>query len=130
MLFRSSIVKDYTHRVLSRKPEGEWDLYEVEALPLPDAPVVWGRVVLWGRVYPDGKVIPVKQLHYSERGELIRTIELGDIQWADGRLVPTKLVCIPHKKEGQQTVLKYSNIHFDVKYPDAFFTLSRLQKGR
>lgn len=126
-----AIVKDYTHRVLSVKHEKDWDLYEIEALPLPDAPVVWGKVLLWGRVYPDNQtVIPVRQEHYSERGELIRTIELGDVQTVEGRLVPLRLVCVNNKKEGQRTTLQYSSVHFDVSYPADFFSLARLQRFR
>ncbi|MBI4056593.1 MAG: outer membrane lipoprotein-sorting protein [Elusimicrobia bacterium] len=124
-----SIVKDYTHKIVGSKKEKDWDYYDIEALPKPDAPVVWGRIILSGRVYSDGTVIPMIEKDYSERGELIRTMEMSDIQKMGGRRVPTLLTCISNKKPGQKTVLKYHKIEFDVKFPQNFFSLARLQKG-
>ncbi|MBI4346509.1 MAG: 4-hydroxythreonine-4-phosphate dehydrogenase PdxA [Elusimicrobia bacterium] len=125
-----SVVKDYTHKVLRVTDKGDHDVYEIEATPKPDAPVVWGRVLLWSMVYPDGTVLPLKEEDYSERGEKIRTVALSEIELMDGLRVPTRLECTPHRKPGQKTVMKYHDIDFNINAPDSFFSLERLQRSR
>ena len=125
-----SVVKDYTHKVLSRATEGDHDVYVIEAIPLPDAPVVWGKVLLWSRVYPDGTVLPMKEEDYSERGEKVRTITLTEIESMDGHRVPTRLTCTPHRKAGQKTMIKYHTIDFNIDLPDSYFSLERLQRSK
>ncbi len=43
----SSILDDYTHKVLGVSALDGQPSYQVEATPKPDAAVVWGRVVYW-----------------------------------------------------------------------------------
>ena len=124
-----SIVKDYEHKLLEKTPEEGRTVYKIEGLPKPDAPVVWGRVLFWLAVYPDDQVVPLKEEDYSERGELIRTITLSDIKTMGGRLIPTRLECLPAKKKGQKTSIVYHQLEFDFPLEDSFFSLSRLQKG-
>lgn len=131
-----SILRDYTHRILTRKDQGDHELVTVEALPKPDAPVVWGKVIMTGLAYPpgerfpDGHVIPTQEDDYSERGDLIRTIKLSEIGVMDGRTVPTRLECVPHKKEGERTIIKYNLIEYNQPIPDSTFSLEKLQKQR
>lgn len=123
-----SIVKDYAHKLVKTSPGTEFETRVIEAVPKPDAPVVWGKVLFSVGVFPDGWVIPVKEEDYSERGELIRTITLDQVRTMDGRRVPTRLECVPTRTPGRKTRLDYSLIQFDVDLPDSFFSISRLQK--
>lgn len=123
-----SIVKDYTHKLLSTKRETERTVYHIEALPKPDAPVVWGKVITDVALYDsDQAVVPLLEEDYSERGELIRTITLSDVKMLGGRRVPARLECVPSKK-GQKTILQYKDLQFDVPLADDFFSYQRLQK--
>ncbi|MCX5790587.1 MAG: outer membrane lipoprotein-sorting protein, partial [Elusimicrobia bacterium] len=106
------------------------DVYKIEATPKLDAPVVWGKVMFWSLVYPDGLVLPLREEDYSERGEKIRTIALSEIETMDGHRVPTRLECLPHRKPGQKTVIKYHEIQFNLNLPDSFFSLERLQRSK
>lgn len=125
-----SIVKDYTHKLLSTRKEEGRTVYHIEALPKEDAPVVWGRVLTDVALYDeDQSVIPLNELDYSERGELIRTITLSDIKIMSGRRVPAKLECVPAKKPGQKTTIHYQQLEFDVPLEESFFSYQRLQKG-
>ncbi len=124
-----SVVKDYTHKVLKTTKEEGRTVYRVEGIPKEDAPVVWGKVVSEVALYDDGSVVPLLELDYSERGELIRTITLSDIKMLGGRRVPTKLECVPTKKKGQRTSIEYHSLEFDVPLDDGFFSYARLQKG-
>jgi outer membrane lipoprotein-sorting protein len=124
-----SIVKDYTHKLLSTKHEEGRTVYHIEAIPLPDAPVVWGKVITDVGVYDDQSVVPLLELDYSERGELIRTITLSDVKIMGGRRVPTKLECVPSTKKGERTTLIYQDLEFDLPLKDDFFSYQRLQKA-
>lgn len=125
-----SIVKDYTHKLLETKHEEGRTVYRIEALPKPDAPVVWGKVISDVAVYEaDQAVVPLLEMDYSERGELIRTITLSDIKVLGGRRVPSRLECVPATKKGQKTILQYKELEFDVPLKDDFFSYQRLQKG-
>ena len=125
-----SIVKDYTHKLLSTKHEEGRTVYHIEALPKPDAPVVWGKVVTDVALYDsDQAVVPLLEEDYSERGELIRTITLSDVKILGGRRVPARLECVPNAKKGQKTILIYKDLQFDLPLSDDFFSYQRIQKG-
>lgn len=124
-----SIVKDYTYKLLKTTKETDRTVYHIEALPKPDAPVVWGKVLTDVALYDsDQAVIALNEFDYSERGELIRTITLSDIKILGGRRVPTKLECVPAKKKGQRTTLHYLALEFDFSIDESFFSYQRLQK--
>lgn len=124
-----SIVRDYTHKVLETRKEEGRTVYRIEGTPKEDAPVVWGKVISEVALYDDQSVVPLLELDYSERGELIRTITLSDIRVLGGRRVPARLDCVPAKKKGQRTTLVYHELEFDVPLADSFFSYARLQKG-
>ncbi|MFH2202962.1 MAG: outer membrane lipoprotein-sorting protein [Elusimicrobiota bacterium] len=123
-----SIFKDYTHRLVKVTPGKPYAVHRIEATPKPDAPVVWGKIFFEAGVYPDGWVIPLGEEDYNERGELVRTIRLGEVKIMDGRRVPSRMECLPERKKGRRTVIQYREIQFDIKVPDSFFSVSRLQK--
>ncbi len=122
-----SIVKDYTHRTLNKKPANEGELYIILATPKADAPVVWGKVIFTA-LKTENSVIPVKEEDYSERGELIRTVEFFDIKNMSGKRVPTRVECRPQKRPDHKTVLLYRSLELDLTIPDIFFSLSTVQK--
>lgn len=123
-----SVVKDYTHKLLGTEKRADHTTYKIEADPRPDAPVVWGKVLLWIGQYGDD-VLPEKEEDYSERGELIRTITLSEVKLLGGRKLPSRLECVPAKKTGRKTVLVYHSLDFDIKLPDSFFSMGRLQRA-
>lgn len=139
-----SVVKDYEHTIIKKTVEKldpktierlgltvkTRTVYEIQGIPRPDAPVVWGKILFWAAVYDEKDVVPIKEEDYSERGELIRTIDLTRIKRIAGRLVPMRLECRPTRKPGQKTTLDYKWFKFDFPIKDSFFSISRLQKGR
>jgi len=73
----SSVVDDYTHKVLGVEQEGGVGVYRVEAIPKPDAAVVWGKIVYRVR---KSDLIPLRYDYFSERGELIRTMSFSEVR--------------------------------------------------
>ena len=122
-----SIVKDYTHKVLEKKSEGGVTRYRIESIPKPEAPVVWGKIVSTIDLDDQG-VIPRKEEDFSERGEQMRTLSFLDVKTMSGKRIPTRIECIPLRKEGHKTAITYHRLEFDVAFPPDFFGLRTLQK--
>ncbi len=121
----SSIVNDYTQRILNVETVAGAPAYVVEALPKADAAVVWGRIVYWVR---KADFIPLKQEFYSERGELVRVMTFSEIRPIGGRTVPTKWELRPTDKPGNVTTVLLKTALYDGPIDSEIFTQRNLQK--
>lgn len=123
----SSLVTDYTHRLLGDKNIDGNDAWQVEALPKPDAAVVWGKIIYSVR---KADYVPLKLEYYDERGELIRTLSYSDIRSVGGRTIPTRWEMQPLSKPGKKTTIVVKSISYDKPVSADIFSLRNLkQKG-
>lgn len=122
---QSSILDDYTHKVLAIQPLDGQPSYQVEATPKPEAAVVWGRIVYWVRQIDN---IPLKQEFYSERGELVRVLAFSDVRRVGGRTLPTRWEMRPQARPGNSTTVVMKDAAFDQPIAEAVFTQRHLQK--
>jgi len=127
LINQSSIVVDYTHKILREEMYDKVMSWVIEARPLPDAPVVWGRLVLWvsQRAYNQRKVV-----YYDEYDELINTMSTYDVKTLGGREIPTRQEMQPADKPGQKTVMLLHRAEFDFDIPATFFSLQNLKDLR
>lgn len=92
-----------------------------------------GVVGLWKRidfvVNEDG-TLPISAKYYDRRMRHSRTMHFRDVREFDGRRVPSRMVLVPHDREGQRTELRYVDIDFDANVPASTFSLSRLEQNR
>lgn len=121
----SSMVDDYTHRVVGSDTAGGVAVYVIEALPKPDAAVVWGRIVLRVR---KADFLPVRDEFYDERGTLIRVLTFSEIGPVGGRTIPTKWEMRPVAKPGNVTTMVMKRATFDTAIPVEIFTQRNLTK--
>jgi outer membrane lipoprotein-sorting protein len=121
----SSLVKDYTHTIEGEVVEGGVACYRVVALPKPDAPVVWGRLVV---TIGKSDYLPRKQEFYSEKGTLQKVLTYSDIQSVDGRAYPLLWKMVSVTKAGHETLLRYRDLRFDRSLDDAIFTQRNLRQ--
>ena len=120
------IATDYD---LTFKPEEEDDgqrVYVIEAIPRPDAPVVWGMEVL--RIRDDHVLL--ERVYYDQKGKLVRRMVASEIEDIDGRPYPLELRMTDAEKEGHWTVVLTDAGHFDVDPPGYLFTQSNLRNPR
>lgn len=104
--------------------DGHWQ-YTIDAIPLDDAPVVWGKeqvvlrddFVLLRQTFFDQDLQPLKELRVLEIGEL------------GGRTFGTRMRMVPLDKEDQFTELRYEAAEFDLPLEDRTFTLFALKSG-
>jgi len=123
----SSMVKDYTHKVLQEERLRGEDAYKVELLPKPEAPVVWGRILAWVRMKDS---MPLRQEFFNEEGELIRVLKFKDIRKVRSREIPVLWEMVPVKKVGRKTVMEVIDLQIDIDIDDSFFSLQNLKGAR
>ncbi len=123
----SSLVKDYTHKLVGEEVIDGFDCYKAELIPFDDAPVVWGKVLMW---------ISKKEYHwlkaefYDEDGYLVNTEILTDVKKMDDRVLPTRMEMIPADDEGHKTILIFKNTKFNVKLKESFFSQQNMKRIR
>lgn len=121
----SSILDDYTHKILGTTVVDGQDAWQVQATPKPDAPVVWGRVLYLVR---KRDFMPLRQEYFSERDELVRVMSFSDVRSIGGRVLPTRWEMRPVAKPGNVTTIVLKDAVFDRPVDEAIFTQRNLQK--
>jgi hypothetical protein len=70
--------------------------------------------------------MPTWHRYYDEDGKLIRELTFSEYKTMSGRLIPTRLVMRPADKAGEQTVVVYDDIIFDIALSAETFSLQNL----
>jgi len=123
----SSIVKDYTHKLVGEETIDGYECYKAELIPLDDAPVVWGKVIMW---ISKKDYYWLKAEFYDEDGYLVNTQILSDIKQMDDRKIPSRMEMIPADEPGNKTILIYNNMKFSVKLDESFFSQQNMKRIR
>lgn len=127
ILKESSIVTDYSHKIVGEEVLDGRNCYKIEMLAHEDAAVIWGKQIRW---IDKKDFLFLKAELYDEDDYLIRT-EIGkDIKSMDGRLIPTIIELIPEEEEGKKTVIEVKEIEFNVPIEDRFFSQQNMKRVR
>ena len=124
---QSSIVVDYTHKLLGNEKVRDMDCYKIELTPLPDAPVVWGKVIMWVTV--NGYDVWMAE-YYDEDSKLVNVSNNYDLRRMGDREIPTRLEMIPVNKKGQKTVMHIDEMKFNTGIDKGFFSQQNMKKIR
>lgn len=123
----SSIVTDYTHEIIGDSTIEGRHCYEIELIPKPEAPVVWGKILTW---ISEKDYLELRVEYYDEDGNLINLMILYDIREMGGRVIPTRLELTPVNEPDHKTIMIYNSIQFDVPIKDSFFTEQNMKRLR
>jgi len=124
MVRESSMVKDYTQKLLGEEEVRGYQCYQIELLPLPDAPVVWGKVIVW----IDKETFNfIRQENMDENFELAQTMENYDFKQFGDRLLPSRMEMTPADKTGQKTVITISKAQYNIPMEESFFSQQNLK---
>ena len=123
----SSIVVDYTHKIIADEVINDRDCYKIELIPLENAAVVWGKIYKW---ISKEEFLQMKSEYYDEDNYLIKTELAYDIKTMDGRVIPSRFELIPEEEEGQKTVVVMNDIQFNKPIPDSFFSQQNMKRVR
>lgn len=123
----SSIIDDYTHRIIATDTLEGYECWEIELIPKPEAGVVWGKLIMW--VTKDG-YIELRTDFYDEDGSLVKTFIGSDIRKFEGRPIAAHWEMTPVKEPGQKTVLDYHTLLFNKNYQESFFSEQNMKRVR
>lgn len=121
----SSIVTDYSHKLLGKEIVREQNCYKIELIPKPSAAVTWGKIVVWITI--DG-FNQWKTEYYDEDMNIVNVMNAYNLKKMGDRIIPTKLEIIPTDKKGNKTVLETINITFNKPIDDSFFSQQNMKK--
>jgi outer membrane lipoprotein-sorting protein len=120
----SSILVDYSHRIVGDTVIEGRSCHVIEMTPKPEAAVVWSKLI----VCIDKKdFIELHSRFYDEEGSLLNIMNASDVKIMDGRLIPTKFEMIPVEKKNQKTEMIYRSIRFNIPLDDGFFTTEKMR---
>ncbi len=119
------VEEDYDFRLLEEAPGGDEPVLVIEAVPRPEAAVVWGKIV-----YRIGKksLLPLLAVYYDEEGKAAREMRFEDVRNLGGRRLPVRVVVVPLDKPGEATRMVYEELAFDVPMAADFFSLQNLRR--
>lgn len=122
-LARANFAGDYHARLL-RTEAVEGEKYQVLELTAVDRSVTYQRVVYWVR---QDNARPYKAEFYSLSNRLLKTCKYDRFQTMAGRVRPTRLVMEDALRQGEQSVLEYTDMKLR-DLPDKMFTKDNLRR--
>ncbi|MGK7397896.1 MAG: outer membrane lipoprotein-sorting protein [Candidatus Cyclobacteriaceae bacterium M3_2C_046] len=123
----SSIVTDYTHKLMGDTTIEGRDSWHLELTPKEEAAVVWGKI----EVFIDkAEYLQLLTRFYDEDMYLVNTMTGSDIKMMDDRLITSKLTVVPADEDGHKTVMEYNNIDFNININQDFFSIQNMKKLR
>ncbi|MEO8233137.1 MAG: outer membrane lipoprotein-sorting protein [Ignavibacteriota bacterium] len=123
----SSVIKDYSHKLLGEEKLDKMNCYKIQLTPKPDAGVVWGKIIAW--IVKDSYLEP-KVEYYDEDGFLVKKFIGSNQQKMDGRNIFTHWEMIPEDKPGNKTIMDYNKIQFNIKTDESFFSEQNMKRVR
>ncbi len=127
LINQSSIVVDYTHRLVREDEVDDAPAWVIEATPKADAPVVWSKVVLWiGKAHYNQRRVQF----YDDFGDLISELTTFDVGELGDRILPRRLEMRPADEEGRKTELIYRKAEFDFDVAAEFFSQASMKELR
>lgn len=114
------IDQDYTFNLLEEDDQG----WLIEALPKPDAPVVWGKLVYRVNRTP---LLPVRISYFDEEMIEVRQLHFDRVQQIGERWIPMRMRIKPLEKD-EQTLLEYLEIEFDQTLSPNLFSVRSLKR--
>ena len=123
----SSTLNDYTHKIINEIEVEGLACWVVEFTPLPEAPVVWGKIINY--ISKEG-FLQMKGEFYDEDGYLINTMQGFDIEELNGRTLPTRIRMTPAEEPGHFTEMVYKELYFDASLTYSFFSIQTMKRLR
>jgi hypothetical protein len=120
-----SLVVDYTHAIIDEKDVDGVPCWVIEAIPKPEAPVVWGRVVITVRK-PD--LVGDRADFHDEDGTLAKYYRTFEIRDVEGTAVATRFIMYDLTRPGHSTALHYREITFQPDIEEDMFSVRRMQQ--
>jgi outer membrane lipoprotein-sorting protein len=123
----SSTIDDFSHRIIKEENLLGMRCWVIEMIPKPTSSVVYSKVLIW---VSQNTYFHLKSENYDERGQIVSSITLSEIENIGNRQMPTRMEMIPHDKPGHKTTLKYTMGIFNEPMSPDFFSVQNLKSVR
>jgi hypothetical protein len=120
----SSLVVDYTQKLIGKENVRDQECYKIELVPLPDAAVTWGKIILW--ITTKG-FDQWKAEYYDEESELVNVMNAYNIKRMGDRDIPSRLEIIPVNKKDNKTILEITSMDFNKPISENFFSQQNMK---
>ncbi len=97
----------------------------VNAVPRPNAAVVWGKLVY---TIDLGKRLPISVDYFDETGTKVRTMGFDRAEMVSGRWVCLRMKIVPVETPQESTEVVFENLEFDAKIPGNLFSVQSLRR--
>ena len=124
---QSSMVVDYTHKILSEEIVEGLDCWKLELIPKEEANVVWGKLIVW---IDKSDFMQLKIEFYDDDEEIVNLMNGYNFKMFGNKKLPSKIEFIPLEDQGNKTIIEYKIWEFDKDIPSNYFTtqyVSRLK---
>lgn len=121
----SSIVEDYSHKIIGEEEINGYDCYKIEMTPKEDAAVVWGKIITW---ISKEHYYTLKNEYYDEDGYLVNVETLSKIKKMGDRTLPTYYEIVPVDKKGHKTTMEFNEVKFNIPIKDSFFSIQNIKR--
>lgn len=121
-----TILNDYTHEIENTQTQDGVKIYDINARPKPDAPVIWGMQKL--KIREDGIIL--EQAFYDEDMHVVKIMATTDIKVMGNRPFPVKWTMRSMDADSKEdyTLLEYDELQFDVPVQERLFTVNALKR--
>ncbi|PLX74376.1 MAG: outer membrane lipoprotein-sorting protein [Desulfuromonas sp.] len=117
----NKIDEEYNFRLLEEDDQH----YLIECLPKPNAVVVWGKIV-YEILRPSE--VPGTVSYFDEEMVKVRDMVFDEVKKVDGRTIPLRMTIQPIDEPEERTIIRYSEIDFDINIDKNFFSLRNLKR--
>ena len=121
-----SLLSDYVHSIMATESHEGKNVYVIQSMPKPDAPVIWGMQKL--KVRED--LIWLSQEFFDEDLQPVKAMITLEIMMLGGKLYPKVWRMQKTDEKNKYTQLHYTSLEFKANLPDSVFTLSNLRRPR
>jgi len=123
----SSVIRDYTHKLIGEENIDGMDCYIIQLTPKADAGVVWGKVIAW---IAKNTYLEPKVEYYDEDGFMVKQFIGSNLKKMDGRNIFTHWEMIPEDKPGNKTIMDYNKIQFNINTEESFYSEQNMKRIR
>ncbi|HPR73231.1 MAG TPA: outer membrane lipoprotein-sorting protein [Bacteroidales bacterium] len=127
ILRESSVVNDYDHSIIGEEDIDGRLCHKIRLDAKEDADVLWGHQIWW---IDKKEFIVMKAELYDEDGYLVRTERGMELKTMDGRFLPTLLELVPAEEPGNKTILKITEMKFNIDLEESFFSQQNMKNIR
>jgi outer membrane lipoprotein-sorting protein len=97
----------------------------IECLPKPEAAVVWGKIV-YEILLP--LEVPGTVSYFDEEMIKVRELIFDEVKKIDDRVIPLRMTIQPTDHPEQRTIIRYSELAFNLGIKKSFFSLRNLKR--